>query len=161
MNTDTHHARVGGQGPQPAEPRVSGGRMSWAEARQQHLTGLTCLWQDLDGLHLEPAPIEPPLASHLWGWTPDGAMVRVRLDGDVAHVARCDTTAEATTVISWEPRDGRIRSFRPAPSGQGALGLELEQVVIDGITDGAGPITFLRGRAHDEIEAGPPEGRQR
>lgn len=44
---------------------------NWSEIKAS-LEDHTCLWQDLEGLHLAPAPTKPPLTSILWAW-PDGA----------------------------------------------------------------------------------------
>ena len=43
------------------------GRMTWAEAVAGPLAGATCLWQDLDGLQVQPAPPAVPYTSRLVG----------------------------------------------------------------------------------------------
>ena len=124
------------------DPAVAGGHMTWAEARAEHLVDATCLWQDLDGLHIGPAPYAPPPTSIIWGWTKAGAMLRLRLDGETVYLARCeDGTAHA--VLPWAPDDGRIQARRTEPR-ELEMFLELEQVVVDGIATGVGPITLIR-----------------
>jgi hypothetical protein len=127
------------------------GRMTWAQAVAGPLAGATCLWQDLDGLHVSPAPDVPPPTSILWGWRPDSWLVRARLDGDIAFVAVHNGTGLNRTV-PWTVADAhsagdlRVAASRdrgPAPELGGA-GATYEQVVVDGINDGAGPVTFLR-----------------
>jgi len=123
----------------------SSGRMSWTEAVAGPLAGATCLWQDLDGLHVSPAPGAPPPTSILWGWRPDSWLVRARLDGDTAFVAVHDGKRLARTV-PWSADDGRVAASRGrGPSAdRGGVGAAYEQVVVDGTGDRAGPITFLR-----------------
>jgi len=127
------------------------GRMSWTEAAAGPLAGATCLWQDLDGLHASPAPQAPPLTSILWAWRPDSWLVRARLDGDIAFVAVHDGAGLIRTV-PWDVGDGhsagdlRVAASHgrgPAPD-LGGTGAAYEQVVVEGIGDGVGPITFLR-----------------
>jgi hypothetical protein len=125
------------------QPAVTGGSMSWADAVARHLAGATCLWQDLDGLHVEPPPDQAPPTSILWAWTTDAGMVRVRLDGATAYVASCNAAA-GDPVLPWAPDDGRVRAVRPAASSTAGLGLRLQQVVVDGLDTGTGPVTFLR-----------------
>jgi hypothetical protein len=126
----------------------------WPKAVREELAGATCLWQDLDGLHVSSAPDEPPPTSIMWGWRQDGTLLRVRLDSDaagvVAFVARHDPAASGapvTPAVPWDIRgDRRVFSYRgPGPGPQdGGAGAEYEQVVVDGIEEGAGPVTFLR-----------------
>jgi hypothetical protein len=125
--------------------------MSWTEAVVGPLASATCLWQDLDGLHVSPPPEAPPPTSILWGWRPDSWLVRARLDGDTAFVAVHDGAGLIRTV-PWDAGDGhsagdlRVAAGRgrgPAPD-LGGTGAAYEQVVIDGTGDGVGPITFLR-----------------
>lgn len=131
----------------PAEaPVVTGGAMSWTEAVTTHLGTSMCLWQDLDGLHIEPAPTDPPPTSILWAWAEQGAMTRVRLDQETAYVARCDH-AHTGRVLPWAAEDGRVHSVRPAAKSTADLGFELEVVVLDGVGSGTGPITFMRPAA--------------
>ncbi|HSV64351.1 MAG TPA: hypothetical protein VLJ59_00395 [Mycobacteriales bacterium] len=125
------------------------GRMSWSDAVAGPFAATTCLWQDLDGLHVEAAPELPPRTSHLWGWTATGRMVRVRLDGDTAYVATCEPTAGQRTE-PWNPEYGRVLGAARQPTVRPHLGKRYVQVIVDGIADGAGPITFIRpanGRA--------------
>jgi hypothetical protein len=125
--------------------------MSWTEAVAGPLDGATCLWQDLDGLHVGTAPETAPPTSILWAWRPDSWLVRVRLDGDVALVAVHEDAGLAVTV-PWDaghgssPGDRRVLASRDrGPSAaDGGTGARYEQVVVNGISNGAGPITFLR-----------------
>lgn len=135
---------------------LSGGRMPWAAAVSGPLAGCTCLWQDLDGLHVEPPPLDAPPTSILWGWRGDSFLARVRLDGDTAYVAVLDdvTTLDPDAVsravtVPWALDDGRVaaavaaadadRGPRPA---RGGVGARYEQVIVGGIE--TGPITFVR-----------------
>jgi hypothetical protein len=125
------------------------GRMTWAQALAGPLDGATCLWQDLDGLHVAAAPGTPPPTSILWAWRPDSWLVRVRLDGDTALIAVHDGTGLARTV-PWNAGDSdsggdlRVAASRGPSADLDGVGAAYEQVVVDGIDDGAGPITFLR-----------------
>lgn len=127
----------------------------WAEAVRGPLAGTTCLWQDLDGLHVAPAPAEAPPTSILWGWRADGGLVRVRLDGDAAFVSDLNPAAiaeagGAVRTVEWDVRpggrgDARVAGIRAAGVAPGAgPGAAYEQVVVDGIGDDAGPVTFVR-----------------
>ena len=116
--------------------------MTWTEAVAGPLAGATCLWQDLDGLHVSPAPGAAPPTSILWAWRPDSWLIRARLDGDVAFVAVHDGTG-LTGTVPWDAGDGRLRRGpagrreprpRPRADGSGA-GACYEQVVVDGIGD--------------------------
>jgi hypothetical protein len=131
------------------------GKMPWTQALAGPLTGATCLWQDLDGLHVEPAPESSPPTSVLWGWRGDGILVRVRLDGDTAFVAIHEPTATEGSAgsgsgfsgtLPWSPDDGRIAaSHGRGPSAHGGgVGAAYEQIVVAGIGDGTGPSTFVR-----------------
>lgn len=141
------------------------GKMTWPEALLAPLAGTTCLWQDLDGLHVEPAPASPPPTSLIWGWRGCDHLVRLRLDGDTAYVAvhtlegsppANDAAAGgsadsgradgARRTLPWAPNDHRVAASRgrgPSAQASGA-GAEYELIVVDGIVGGAGPITFVR-----------------
>lgn len=127
------------------------GRMSWADAVAGPLVGATCLWQDLDGLHVEAAPGSAPPTSIVWGWVQGIRLVRVRLDGDTALVGvlECADGGElpgAVRTLPWSPGDGRVQASRgrgPDRRG-GGVGAVYEQVVAGGIGDGTGPVTFIR-----------------
>ena len=100
------------------------GRMSWTEAVAGPLAGATCLWQDLDGLHVGAAPETAPPTSILWAWRPDSWLVRARLDSDVAFVAVHDGAGLAATV-PWDVGHGssagdlRVAASRgPRPIGR-------------------------------------------
>jgi hypothetical protein len=125
--------------------------MTWAAAVAGPLAGATCLWQDLDGLHVEAAPATPPYTSILWAWRPDSWLVRVRLDEDRALVAVHQGTG-AVRAVPWDVGDGqsggdlRVAASRgrgPSPELGGA-GAPYEQIVVDGIDDVVGPVTFIR-----------------
>lgn len=121
-----------------------GGRMSWAEAVAGPLEGATCLWQDLDGLHVEAAPSAAPPTSILWGWRGDSLLVRLRLDGQTAYVAVHDPAVQVPVkTVPWNPEDGRVAgSAGRGPDRSSGTGAEYEQAVVD--ADGGGPITFVR-----------------
>lgn len=127
------------------------GRMSWADAVAGPLAGATCLWQDLDGLHVEAAPANAPPTSILWGWLDRTRLVRVRLDGSTAFVAVLDCadggeSPGAVRTLPWSPGDGRVQASQgrgPDRHG-GGVGAAYEQVVVGGIGDGTGPVTFIR-----------------
>jgi hypothetical protein len=116
------------------------GRMTWAGAVAGPLAGATCLWQDLDGLHVEAAPATAPLTSIVWGWR-DDLLIRVRLDGETAFVA-VHEPGQMTRVVPWDPGDGRIAAVRGP--GASRVGEEFEQVVVEPGADGFGPVTFIR-----------------
>lgn len=117
--------------------------MTWAEAVAGPLAGATCLWQDLDGLHVASAPTAPPPTSILHAWHPGSLLVRVRLDGATAYVAVHDPAARAPVRTEpWAPDDGRVAgSAGRGPDGAGGgTGARYEQVVIDEDA----PVTFVR-----------------
>ena len=128
------------------------GKMPWAQALAGPLDGVTCHWQDLDGLHVESAPVDPPPTSVLWGWRGDSYLVRARIGGGTAFVAVQDAPGTASAgldgspALPWAAGDDRIAaSHGRGPAAQaGGVGATYEQIVIDGIGDGAGPVTFLR-----------------
>lgn len=123
--------------------------MTWAEAVAGPLAGATCLWQDLDGLHVERAPSAVPPTSILWGWRRDAWLVRLRLDGETAYVAVHDPTMQAPVRTEpWSLSDGRVAASagRGPAAGDGGVGARYEQVVVD--ADGSGPVTFVRPTAH-------------
>lgn len=138
--------------------------MTWAAARAGHLAGATCLWQDLDGLHIGPAPAQPPLTTILWGWR-DDALIRVRLDTDksentsqdevTAFVAVVPSAVPGARTVPWNISpggDGRVAGVRGPAVDSGAAAGEFEQVIIAGQLDehgtgAAGPVTFIRPAA--------------
>lgn len=130
------------------------GRMTWSQALAGPLAGATCLWQDLDGLHVEAPHEAAPPTSIMWAWRADGLLVRLRLDGQAAYVAVHDPAAQALVppgpinTVPWDPADGRvIGSAGRGPDGRnGGTGARYEQVILDGDVDGDGgvPITFVR-----------------
>lgn len=113
--------------------------------------GATCLWQDLDGLHVEAAPPSAPPTSIMWGWLGRTRLVRARLDGSTAMVAVLDCTdggdlPRAVPALPWSPHDGRVEANRGRgpDSHSGGTGAIYEQVVVEGIGDETGPVTFVR-----------------
>jgi hypothetical protein len=119
--------------------------MSWAQAVAGPLGGATCLWQDLDGLHVEAAPASAPPTSILWAWRGDSLLVRLRLDGQTAYVAVHDPSAQAPVkTVPWAVHDGRVAGSVRFGLGaaDGGTGARYEQVVVD--ADGYGPVTFVR-----------------
>jgi hypothetical protein len=125
-------------------PSITGGTLSWDETVTTALPGWTCLWQDLDGLHVAAPPTTAPPTSILWAWADDGTMARLRLDGDTAHVAICPADTPGVIVQPWTDTDGRVRAARFAADTTTRLDLSLEQVIVDGADSHAGPVTFLR-----------------
>jgi hypothetical protein len=122
---------------------LPGGRMTWSEAVTGPLAGCTCLWQDLDGLHVAAAPSGPPPTSILWGWRGESALVRVRMDGDTAYVAVSDPAGPGmVATVPWAVTDGRVAAARGPERADGGVGARYEQVVVGGIE--SGPITFIR-----------------
>lgn len=142
--------------PDAADPRdrLTGGRMTWAEAVSGPLAGCTCLWQDLDGLHVGQPPSDAPPTSIVWGWRDDSVLVRARLDGDVAYVAVCDETTLSAdtarvTTVAWAREDGRVAAAVAAADAgrgprpeRGGVGARYEQIIVGGID--IGPVTFVR-----------------
>lgn len=122
------------------------GRMTWAEAVAGPLAGATCLWQDLDGLHVSAAPAEPPPTSILYGWREDSLLVRLRLDGSTALVAVHDLAEQRPVgTVAWNlHRDGQVAGSagRGPDAVGGGTGARYEQVVVD--ADGCGPVMFIR-----------------
>jgi hypothetical protein len=129
----------------PGDVEISGGLMTWAAAVSGPLAGCTCLWQDLDGLHVEPPPAEVPPTSILWGWRGGSYLVRARLDGDDAYVAVHQAPEAALErAVPWALDDGRVAASAgrgPGPAASG-VGARYEQVIVGGID--TGPVTFLR-----------------
>ena len=125
---------------------LAGGQLTWTEAVSGPLVGATCLWQDLDGLHTEPAPQAAPLTSILWGWR-DEFLIRVRLDGDTAYVAILLAPGEGTETVPWDLRregDGRVAGLRGPATKTGTPFGKFEQLIVDGTAEGSGPVTFIR-----------------
>jgi hypothetical protein len=127
--------------------------MDWAAARSGPLAGCTCLWQDLDGLHVAPPPGQPPSTSILWAWRGDSHLVRVRLDSTDAHVAVYDPTAATSQAhpgpapehtVPWALDDGRVAASagRGPSADKGGVGATYEQLTVGGIE--TPPITFIR-----------------
>lgn len=123
--------------------------MTWSEAVAGPLAGATCLWQDLDGLHVAPPPDMPPRTSIMWGWRPDSLLVRLRLDANVAYVAVHKQDRSGVPTVPWSTgpnEDGRIAARRLAGPTDHGVGTAYEQVVVRGPGDATGAITFVRPR---------------
>jgi hypothetical protein len=131
------------------------GRMTWSQAMAGPLAGATCLWQDLDGLHVEAPPAAAPPTSIMWAWRPDGLLIRLRLDGQTCYVAVHDPAAGRPVpavpirtvpirTVPWDPSDGRVAGSagRGPDARGGGTGARYEQVILDGT--GGGPVTFVR-----------------
>jgi hypothetical protein len=128
----------------------SEGRMTWSQALAGPLSEVECLWQDLDGAHCAPPPVQAPCTSVLWAWNADGRVLfRARLDGETVflacHTVESDGTAPVV-VQPWDPRDGRVRTHRTAVGSRPVIEQQWEQVVDHGLEHGTGPVTFLRPR---------------
>ena len=52
----------------PTSAAASARGVEWTALRESALAGYTCLWQDLDGVHIAPAPPDAPRTSILWAW---------------------------------------------------------------------------------------------
>jgi hypothetical protein len=116
--TASDQARSGG-GQAPGTARTAWltahGRHPWATI-SSFLSGCTCAWADLDGFHAGPPPAGPPLATHLWAWSPD-RLLRIRLDGSDGIAAELHLTdpgiGEPVQVTerdtaTWPPGEGRV-----------------------------------------------------
>jgi hypothetical protein len=122
---------------------VAHGRRPWAEVHSL-LTDCVCAWADLDGVHTEPAPTTPPLATHLWAWNHD-RLLRVRIDcqdGIAAELRPSESgQGEPVTIterkaISWPSEEGRVsaaQEWRDRPlriyQVQGLMPLEFTRLV--------------------------------
>ena len=123
------------------------GYMTWPLALSGPLRDTTCLWQDLDGVHCEPAPQVPPPTSILWAWNKN-TLLRIRLDTDEAFVAVRARDTNADPVQTWAQNDGRVRQIRPAPglTREQLLQTHWQQTQDDGLDHPnatTGSITFL------------------
>ncbi len=122
---------------------LTGELTTWQNAVAGPLAGATCLWQDLDGLHVAVAPPTRPHTSILWGWTDDGALLRARLDGDTTYLARWTGPADAVT-LPWQPTDLRVAAYRGPGATDGGLGSAYVELVVHPDGSGTGPISFVR-----------------
>jgi len=157
VEVDNGHAGGGRAGSWP-----SGGRMTWAESVSGPFAGCTCLWQDLDGLHVERPPLDAPPTSIIWGWRGSLFLVRARLDGDTAYVAVADDVTAldpdigpvlTANTVPWSLDDGRVAAAGGAADAgrgpgreRGGVGARYEQIIVGGIE--TGPITFVRPAAN-------------
>lgn len=126
---------------------------------------MECLWQDIDGVHLEGPPDSAPMTSILWMWPAEASrageerrVYRIRLDGEQAYLA----TAGPADIESTEPwgdlnQVDQMRcagSFTPTAARETRL-IELHERVCSG---GGTPVTFF-DRA--EFRRGrDPQGRE-
>ncbi|MFF0520679.1 hypothetical protein ACFYTC_18355 [Actinomadura nitritigenes] len=94
---------------------VARGRVPWEHALP-HLTGTTCLWADIDGLHTGPPPGRAPIATHLWAWDED-RLLRARVDGSDCILAELHLGSAAVgdlvgiavrQVPTWPLGEGRV-----------------------------------------------------
>ena len=109
------------------------GRMTWAAATAGPLAGATCLWQDLDGLHVSAAPAQAPPTSILWAWRPDSLLVRMRIDGQAAYVAVHDPARqEPAETVPWSVTDGRVAGS----SGRGPDAASAVALAVDVVSSG-------------------------
>lgn len=125
---------------------IAGGRMPWQEAREQHLEGYLCFWQDLDGAHIEQSPQDPPLTSVMWGWPKvgNGPLIRLRLDGATAYLAFYQPAPEdrGELLVAWGGQDKRVRQVRFA-GGSLALSSLRWRRFSEPVVAGTVPVTFL------------------
>jgi hypothetical protein len=132
---------------------LDGGLTTWEQAVAGPLAAATCLWQDLDGLHVQAPPATPPPTSILWAWTSDATLLRARLDGDTVYLARWRGEPAGAVVQPWPSDDARVGAYRPADATAAtALAERYVQVIVYPDTDDtAGPLAFIR-------PAGPHHG---
>lgn len=136
------------------EARLYGyGRLDWDQARAV-LDGATCIWADLGGLHLAPAPDAAPPTSHLWAWWPGGDCARLRIDETQAYTAvlRAAGTpplAAHPRPVADEPVSPLLRAGAPlwgtADPQAGPVPAALREHTWDLLEiPGPRPITFVR-----------------
>ncbi len=122
----------------------SHGRLPWTQARET-LADYTCVWLDLDGLHVGAPPRETPIATHIWGWS-NGHYARARLDTDAAYLGVLHETpppSAAGEPVTVHPRAAVMRSAatgETAPQEFNELAVELLEI------PGPHPVTFVRAR---------------
>ena len=141
--------------------RVTAGRMSWSEVRDDMTCAdATCLWQDLDGLHVEPAPVHPPMTSILWAWTVTHSTVwRIRLDGATAYVATHQPApAAGVPLVAWNSGDtehDRVLQYRPAEGAPQKLAELQFTRYVAGPPGGDGtPVMFIaRGVVSQDVSS--------
>ncbi|HEY9390503.1 MAG TPA: hypothetical protein VIR27_12170 [Mycobacteriales bacterium] len=122
------------------------GRLPWVRVRAE-LAGYTCAWVDRYGLRVGEPPAEPPVSTHLWGWS-EGRYVRVRVNGNDAYVGVLHETQPAEGVVEPVSVQERHAVMRGGPDsanaepddadGPARFAVELLEV------PGPGPITFIR-----------------
>lgn len=130
---------------------LSGGRLDWAAARQA-LVGASCLWQDLDGLHLAPPPKLAPPTSILWAWWDESEQVaRLRMDGETCYLAVAQMPANSTVTVPWPSEDGRIAHYDGAKPQAPRVDLQFETGVLPSPDPATGyaDLTFIRPTRKD------------
>lgn len=126
--------------------------LTWEQALTTLLDGKDCLWQDLDGLHIEPAPAHAPPTSILWAWSTGAApaqteMVRLRLDpgqDGVTRVYAATATGGPGTALAAYKDDGRTAAYRPASAGAATLQALGVVAVTEQVAPGRTPVMFIR-----------------
>ena len=114
---------------------------------------------DADGHHVQPARLIPEsvsfLVSHLWGWSPSGSLVRIRLDQGHACVATLHVNLETTvgdgermpcrvaTGITFRQPEGRTAGLRLA-DGTDAGVLDRTIEIWTALADDVAPMDFVR-----------------
>lgn len=125
---------------------LTGGRLDWAEARRL-LAGATCLWQDLDGLHVAATPDAAPPTSILWAWWHASEKVaRLRLEGNVCYAAITKMPPNPTRTVPWSAEDGRIAHY-DATKPQAPLvdtQFEIGVLQLPDPATGSAEVTFIR-----------------
>lgn len=119
---------------------------SWQEVRE-HLGAVECMWQDLDGFHLEALPDQLPHTSILWAWSNTKGLTvayRLRLDDKVVYLASIEVPSESGECLSvWGGR-GEVAAAHDHAAEMGApdpTALAL-RYVTDDPPGGAVPIPF-------------------
>lgn len=129
---------------------TTAGGLDWGQARNEHLAGKECLWQDLDGLHCGPAPTDPPLTSWVWGWShADGEyhLVRLRIDrdphGDRVFTSTHTCTSGGAPLTGYPAGDQRVAGFRGADQTPTLPDLQIHAVQERPSDPRAVPIVYL------------------
>ncbi len=95
------------------------GLLDWTTLRER-LAGATCLWADVHGVRLGPAPECPPAFTHLWGWWPEARWARVRID-DGGGILAVLTEEETGNGERLEVDDEWVDAWPPGMSHIGPL----------------------------------------
>jgi len=137
-----------------------GGRLEWGGLRQA-FDGWIGMWQDREGLHVEPLPPEVPRWAWLWGWSPTrDALLRARIDGTSCHtailalradggggplghsrlVSRGSVVPTVTLLVARSREDGPVRQYIGPDADDGGLGADYLMVQLPDL--GEGGLTF-------------------